>query len=227
VVGCGLELFVPGVDGPVYYGADLDGASIDACRALYPELAARLGTCRSAYELPVEGAFDVEFDAIVAKEVIEHLDDADRWVRGLAARLSPGGELLLRTPNYGRLSTLPAGGRGREHVDGLGALRPLAHVRRPRTPSARGRPGLRPRVHALFLGAWLSRTASFRRDHPEALHGEHAYGWAVRPQLATSISATTARGSRSRTTSSGRRPAGQAAPWVTVARRGGSRRGRR
>jgi SAM-dependent methyltransferase len=107
VVGCGLEPFVPGVDGPRYYGADLDAGSIAACRARYPELEARLAVCPHAYELPSGGEFDVAFDAIVAKEVIEHLDDPERWMAVLAQRLAPGGELLITTPNYGRFSTLP------------------------------------------------------------------------------------------------------------------------
>jgi SAM-dependent methyltransferase len=107
VVGCGLEPFVPGVEGPVYYGADLDPASISACKALHPELAARLAACPGPYELPSGGAFDVQFDAIVAKEVIEHLDDPQRWMTALAERLAIGGELLITTPNYGTFSTLP------------------------------------------------------------------------------------------------------------------------
>jgi SAM-dependent methyltransferase len=107
VVGCGLEPLVPGVEGPVYYGADLDPASISACKALHPELAARLAACPGPYELPVGGAFDVQFDAIVAKEVIEHLDDPERWMAALVERLAIGGELLITTPNYGTFSTLP------------------------------------------------------------------------------------------------------------------------
>ena len=107
VVGCGLEPFVPGVEGPTYHGADVDPQSIRRCRELYPALADRLAPCPSPYELPVGGAFDAPFDAIVAKEVIEHLYEPERWLAALAARLSPGGELLITTPNYGRFSTLP------------------------------------------------------------------------------------------------------------------------
>jgi SAM-dependent methyltransferase len=107
VVGCGLEPFVPGIVGPLYYGADLDEASIAACRALYPRQASRLATCPGPYELPTTGEFDVQFDAIIAKEVIEHLSEPERWARSLAQRLAPGGELLITTPNYGRFSTLP------------------------------------------------------------------------------------------------------------------------
>jgi SAM-dependent methyltransferase len=107
VVGCGLEPFVPGAEGPVYYGADLDPASIAACRARHPEFAARLAVCPDPYELPRDGSFDIAFDAIVAKEVIEHLHEPERWMVTLADRLTTGGELLVTTPNYGTFSTLP------------------------------------------------------------------------------------------------------------------------
>lgn len=107
VVGCGLEPFVPGVEGPTYHGADIDEASIRRCGELYPALAGRLAVCPNPYQLPTGEAFDVPFDAIVAKEVIEHLDEPERWLQALAERLAPGGQLLLTTPNYGPLSTLP------------------------------------------------------------------------------------------------------------------------
>jgi SAM-dependent methyltransferase len=107
VVGCGLEPFVPGVEGPVYYGVDLDAAAISACRARYPDMAERLATCEEPYALPSGGAFDAPFDAVVAKEVIEHVHNPSRWAQALAERLAVGGELLITTPNYGRFSTLP------------------------------------------------------------------------------------------------------------------------
>ncbi len=106
VVGCGLEPFVAGVLGPVWHGADLDEASIERCRQRYPELADRLDVCPDPYRLPSAGPFARPFDAIVAKEVIEHLPDPERFARQLASRLAPGGELLLTTPNYGALSSL-------------------------------------------------------------------------------------------------------------------------
>jgi SAM-dependent methyltransferase len=107
VVGCGLEPFVPGVEGPRYYGADIDEAAITACRARYPDMADHLATCVGPYALPSGGGFDVQFDAIVAKEVIEHVHDPARWACALTERLAIGGELLITTPNYGSFSTLP------------------------------------------------------------------------------------------------------------------------
>ena len=47
------------------------------------------------------------FDVVVAKEVIEHVLEPARWAQVLAARVRPGGTLVLTTPNYGRFSTLP------------------------------------------------------------------------------------------------------------------------
>jgi 2-polyprenyl-3-methyl-5-hydroxy-6-metoxy-1,4-benzoquinol methylase len=41
------------------------------------------------------------FDAVYAKEVIEHIIDVDAYVGELAAVLKPGGFMWLSTPNYG------------------------------------------------------------------------------------------------------------------------------
>ncbi len=107
VVGCGLEPFVYGsVREAVYYGADLDDRVIRECKKIYPDQASRLAVCPNPYELPVEAPFPKSFDVIVAKEVIEHLDEPERWVQLLCSRLSPGGDLVVTTPNYGRFSTL-------------------------------------------------------------------------------------------------------------------------
>lgn len=107
VVGCGLEPFVEGAPGAVYFGVDLDPAAIAACRDRWPEMHDRLAVCPSAHELPSASPFDARFDAVVAKEVIEHVDDPESWAQLLGSRLVVGGELLLTTPNYGRFSTLP------------------------------------------------------------------------------------------------------------------------
>lgn len=103
VVGCGLDLRVPGRPDAMVYGSDTDARAIEACRAKYPSLRDRLATCPSDYEQP---DFGVTFDAAIAKEVIEHTADPARFARSLGDRLRPGGLLVLSTPNYGHGSTL-------------------------------------------------------------------------------------------------------------------------
>jgi 2-polyprenyl-3-methyl-5-hydroxy-6-metoxy-1,4-benzoquinol methylase len=41
------------------------------------------------------------YDAIYAKELIEHIVDADAYLRKLHGVLQPGGRIWLSTPNYG------------------------------------------------------------------------------------------------------------------------------
>lgn len=43
------------------------------------------------------------FDVIASFEVIEHLDDPMAFLRGIFARLNPGGQIMLSTPNYSSL----------------------------------------------------------------------------------------------------------------------------
>jgi 2-polyprenyl-3-methyl-5-hydroxy-6-metoxy-1,4-benzoquinol methylase len=108
VVGCGLEPVVEGgPPGARYFACDVDARAIEECRRRQPDLADRLAVCPGPLELPTEGAFAGTFDVVVAKEVIEHLDDPEPWARLCASRVAPGGELVLTTPNYGRLSPLP------------------------------------------------------------------------------------------------------------------------
>lgn len=108
VVGCGLEPFVEGAP-PLtqFWGCDLDEHSIRECRNLYPTMDSRLAVCPGPLELPSAGSFAEDFDVVVAKEVIEHLLEPEAWARSLASRVRVGGELVLTTPNYGGLSTLP------------------------------------------------------------------------------------------------------------------------
>jgi 2-polyprenyl-3-methyl-5-hydroxy-6-metoxy-1,4-benzoquinol methylase len=108
IVGCGLEADIPGAPaGTQFYGCDLDERAIRACQEANPAHAERFAVCPSPYELPRGGAFDTAFDVVLAKEVIEHTLEPELWARELCTRLAPGGSLILTTPNYGRLSTLP------------------------------------------------------------------------------------------------------------------------
>ncbi len=107
VVGCGLEPWIPGAAAADCYGVDLDASAIELCRARHPALVEHLAVCPGPCELPSHAPFDRPFDAVVAKEVIEHVPTPEPWARALAARVAPGGELILTTPNYGRWSTLP------------------------------------------------------------------------------------------------------------------------
>jgi len=108
IVGCGLEPSIAGAPADTrFFACDIDGRAVDACRDAHPSMRDRILKCPSVYELPEWPELTRGFDVIVAKEVVEHLDDPARWSRALAARVAPGGELVLTTPNYGRFSTLP------------------------------------------------------------------------------------------------------------------------
>jgi SAM-dependent methyltransferase len=98
VVGCGLlhELDVapPGVQ---FVVADVDARAVDAVL--------ERGDPRivEGIVVPPETALDFphRFDAIYAKEVVEHVLAWPAWLTGLRRSLVPGGQLWLSTPNYG------------------------------------------------------------------------------------------------------------------------------
>jgi len=98
VVGCGLlhELDVapPGVQ---FVVADVDARAVDAVL--------ERGDPRivEGIVVPPEAAlaFSHRFDAIYAKEVVEHVLAWPTWLTGLRRSLKPGGQLWLSTPNYG------------------------------------------------------------------------------------------------------------------------------
>jgi SAM-dependent methyltransferase len=98
VVGCGLlhELDVapPGVQ---FVVADVDARAVAAVLERDdPRIVEGL-------VVPPEAALDFpqRFDAIYAKEVVEHVLAWPTWLTGLRRSLVPGGQLWLSTPNYG------------------------------------------------------------------------------------------------------------------------------
>jgi len=108
VVGCGLEPSIAGAPQATrFFACDIDERAVETCRDAHPDMRDRIALCPSLYDLPEWPQRSRGFDVVVAKEVVEHLDDPVRWARALAAQVAPGGELVLTTPNYGRFSTLP------------------------------------------------------------------------------------------------------------------------
>lgn len=106
VVGCGLEPFVAGVPSATFFACDTDQRAIDHCKKQFPEMRERLAACPDPYLLPTDKGFPRSFDVVLAKEVVEHLDEPARWAQELSERVAPSGELILTTPNYGWDSTL-------------------------------------------------------------------------------------------------------------------------
>ena len=102
-VGCGAGLLCEPL---ARMGATVTG--VDAA----PELIAAAQAHAAAVGLEIDyratGVEAVEgtFDLVTAMEVIEHVADPSMFVAALAARLAPGGLLVLSTPNRTMLSQL-------------------------------------------------------------------------------------------------------------------------
>ncbi|MFT3976646.1 MAG: bifunctional 2-polyprenyl-6-hydroxyphenol methylase/3-demethylubiquinol 3-O-methyltransferase UbiG [Sphingomonas bacterium] len=101
-VGCGAGLLAEPLArlGARVTAVDAAPENIAAARAHAGRLAIdyRVGS--------VEDLADETFDLVTCLEVIEHVADADAFVAGLARAVSPGGLLILSTPNRTALSRL-------------------------------------------------------------------------------------------------------------------------
>src|SRR6476661_7000571 len=95
-VGCGAGLLAEPL---ARLGAKVTG--IDAA----PELIAVARDHAAAQGLAIDyqagdvQALDGQFDLVTSMEVIEHVADPGAFLKALAARLAPGGLLILSTPN--------------------------------------------------------------------------------------------------------------------------------
>lgn len=99
-VGCGngSMLAIPLARlGYTVTGLDPDEPSIHKAREL-------AGTLPVSFFCTMLASFDpaLRFDCVLCAEVLEHLDDPEAFLRDSAARLAPGGLLILSVPNgYG------------------------------------------------------------------------------------------------------------------------------
>jgi 2-polyprenyl-3-methyl-5-hydroxy-6-metoxy-1,4-benzoquinol methylase len=102
VVGCGLLHEIDHAPATMRFTvADIDARAVDAV------LARRDPRIEAGFVVPPEAAIVApiehvqKFDAIYAKEVVEHVLAWPGWLAGLRRLLVPGGTLWLSTPNYG------------------------------------------------------------------------------------------------------------------------------
>ncbi len=92
-VGCGTGWLSAALS---RYGSvaavDLSEAAVTLARDRYPGIGFE---ARDVLDAPLEPVHDL----VVASEVIEHVEDQDRFVDVLAESTAPGGHLVLTTPN--------------------------------------------------------------------------------------------------------------------------------
>lgn len=99
VVGCGLWHESDRVPAGLRYTvADVDPRALDAVLARRDPRV--VGSLQVEPEAPLDRAGQA-FDAVYAKEVVEHVVDGSPWLIGLRRTLTPGGQAWLSTPNYG------------------------------------------------------------------------------------------------------------------------------
>jgi len=98
VVGCGLLHEIDLAPAELRFTvADIDPRAVDAV------LGRRDPRIEGGFVVPPEAPIESaqRFDAIYAKEVVEHVLAWPGWLAGLRRLLVPGGQLWLSTPNYG------------------------------------------------------------------------------------------------------------------------------
>jgi SAM-dependent methyltransferase len=98
VVGCGLLHEIDRAPAELRFTvADIDPRAVDAV------LDRRDPRIEGGFVVPREAPIESpqRFDAIYAKEVVEHVLAWPGWLAGLRRLLVPGGQLWLSTPNYG------------------------------------------------------------------------------------------------------------------------------
>jgi ubiquinone/menaquinone biosynthesis C-methylase UbiE len=95
--GCGLSAWLtPDIENKIKYtGIDCQEDSILCCKEMFPKRDYRSG---DVYQLPYP---DHSFDAIVMREVIEHIKKPEKAVKEVRRVLKPNGLYILTTPNYG------------------------------------------------------------------------------------------------------------------------------
>ena len=102
-VGCGGGLMTEALArmGGTVTGVDAapENVAVAQAHADAQELAAR-------YVCADVAAMEGEFDLVTSMEVVEHVEDPAAFIQALAARLAPGGLMILSTPNRTRLSRL-------------------------------------------------------------------------------------------------------------------------
>ena len=102
-VGCGAGLLAEPLArlGAAVTGVDAAAENVAVARAHAAEAGLAIDYVAGGVEA-VAGAFDL----VACFEVIEHVADRDAFAHGIAARVAPGGLLVMSTPNRTPLSRL-------------------------------------------------------------------------------------------------------------------------
>lgn len=103
-VGCGAGLLTEPL---ARLGGEVTGVDAAAENVAAAAQHAQAMGLSIAYRCGEIGALDIgQFDLICAMEVIEHVADKDAFIAALSAKLSPGGLLIMSTPNRTEKSRL-------------------------------------------------------------------------------------------------------------------------
>jgi SAM-dependent methyltransferase len=87
--GCGIGRLATKAAYDAYTGVDVDADSLEKAKAAHPDL-----TFMQLPRLP-----DGPFDAITLLAVIEYIPDRVALLKAFAARLAPGGRVVITTPD--------------------------------------------------------------------------------------------------------------------------------